>query len=191
MTKPIYLKSAAAASMAAGVTVLFVWLGGTDPVVQPVSIQVPVKAEASSAKNLTADSLVSPNKSAAIDVFDIVTAVSITDATATEPNQQTAVVSSRTTNPDNTVDAPVPAIKATSFSPVSGATRDEIASQLFDAAEDADSRLMLGPFTACFDQMRAIACPIVGAIPVLNDIVGRVFLELGVSCPMGQPNSRI
>ncbi len=58
-----------------------------------------------------------------------------------------------------------------------------VAADLLAATEDADRSLQLGPITACFDQMRAFACPIVGSVPIVKDIVGRISMELGISCP--------
>lgn len=57
------------------------------------------------------------------------------------------------------------------------------AADLLAATENVDKSLQLGPITACFDQMRAFACPIVGSVPIVKDIVGRVSMELGISCP--------
>jgi hypothetical protein len=59
---------------------------------------------------------------------------------------------------------------------------------LFAAAKAADSGISLGPVSACFDQVRAFACPIVGNIPVIGEIVGMISLELGISCPTGNSN---
>jgi hypothetical protein len=58
------------------------------------------------------------------------------------------------------------------------------ASEILATATFAVERqLPFGPLTACFDKMRSFACPIVGAMPVVKDIVGAISLELGVSCP--------
>ncbi|KAA3632009.1 MAG: hypothetical protein DWQ08_04100 [Proteobacteria bacterium] len=69
-------------------------------------------------------------------------------------------------------------------------SQESIADELLEATRNASPELSLGPFTACFDQMRAVACPIVGSIPVLKDIVGRLSLELGISCPTGAASTR-
>ncbi len=67
--------------------------------------------------------------------------------------------------------------------PNAASDQRSIAANLLAATEDADRSLQLGPLTACFDQMRAFACPIVGSVPVVKDIVGRISMELGISCP--------
>lgn len=70
------------------------------------------------------------------------------------------------------------------------ASQRSVADTLLAATRDASPEISLGPFTACFDQMRAIACPIVGTIPVIKDVVGRLSLELGISCPTSSAATR-
>ena len=66
---------------------------------------------------------------------------------------------------------------------INPAEQRDNANKLLVATKEADSSLNLGPITGCLNQMRAFACPIIGAIPVLSDIAGVVSIELGISCP--------
>ncbi len=56
-------------------------------------------------------------------------------------------------------------------------------SELFAAARAVDENRLGGPVAACFDQIRAFACPIAASIPVVRDVVGFLSLELGFACP--------
>ncbi len=76
-----------------------------------------------------------------------------------------------------------PPAPAAESEPNAASDQRSIAANLLAATEDADRSLQLGPLTACFDQMRAFACPIVGSVPIVKDIVGRISMELGISCP--------
>lgn len=53
------------------------------------------------------------------------------------------------------------------------------------SAATAAANPNFGVIGACFDQMRSFACPILGQIPVVRDVVGQVSLVLGISCPQG------
>jgi hypothetical protein len=53
------------------------------------------------------------------------------------------------------------------------------------SAATAAANPNFGIIGACFDQMRSFACPILGQIPVVRDVVGQVSLVLGISCPQG------
>lgn len=77
-----------------------------------------------------------------------------------------------------------------SFTTDDQTSQRSVADTLLAATRDASPEISLGPFTACFDQMRAIACPIVGSIPVIKDVVGRLSLELGISCPTSSAATR-
>ncbi len=50
---------------------------------------------------------------------------------------------------------------------------------------DAGAVAAGGPAEACFDQMRAVICPIVGGIPLMREMLGGFAMLGGFSCPMG------
>ncbi|MDH3280503.1 MAG: hypothetical protein OEQ18_05170 [Gammaproteobacteria bacterium] len=55
----------------------------------------------------------------------------------------------------------------------------------------ADQAMQPGGFgDACFDQIRAFFCPIVGQIPIARDMLGQVALIGGFSCPTGTAPDR-
>ncbi len=66
--------------------------------------------------------------------------------------------------------------------PQSPARKQALAQEL----RRADREMQPGGFgDLCFDQMRAIFCPIVNQIPVAREVVGQLALLGGFSCPTG------
>ena len=118
-------------------------------------------------------------KEIAATLVDSAAANTPTASTGAEPDPVVAAATGESAQsaPDS------PPAPAAASEPNAASDQRSIAANLLAATEDADRSLQLGPIKACFDQMRAFACPIVGSVPVVKDIVGRISMELGISCP--------
>lgn len=82
-------------------------------------------------------------------------------------------------------------VKPVDSAPAPGADTASYQQQQQTAAQElsaatAAANPNFGVIGACFDQMRSIACPILGQIPVVRDMVGQVSLVLGIACPQGE-----
>jgi len=65
--------------------------------------------------------------------------------------------------------------------------QQEAANQL----RQADAPANLGPADACFEQVRAIMCPIAGQIPFFRDMLGQMAVWGEFSCPTGPITSNV
>jgi len=106
----------------------------------------------------------------------------------------TAEIKKNTT--DDTI-SPEPAVAAASQpqeqagdkTPLNSEELRRASAELAVATEQVNGDLPLGPLVACFNQMREFACPIAGSIPVVKDVVGRIAMGFGISCPTSLPSS--